>query len=79
MHFLVTVTAGSQVVLSNGATACQIYWVTGTDAAIGTTVALQGNVLAGSGITVDTGATVVGGLYAQSGVTLDANTITACG
>jgi HD-GYP domain-containing protein (c-di-GMP phosphodiesterase class II) len=68
--------SGSQVVLVGGAKAANVFWSVGSSATLGTSSALQGNVLASASITVTTGATVTGRLLARTGaVTLDSATI----
>lgn len=69
---------GSQVVLTNGAKACNVFWQVGSSATIDVGVEFQGNVLAYAGIAVKTSASVKGGLYALTeSVTLQENAITA--
>lgn len=66
----------SNIVLANGADACNIFWVVGTSATLGTGSTLYGHVLAQESITATTGATIYGSLLARIGaVTLDTNTI----
>lgn len=66
----------SNVVLINGADACNIFWVVGSSATLGTNSILYGHVLAKESITAKTGATIYGSLLEQVGaVTLDTNTI----
>jgi hypothetical protein len=73
---LITSTA-SRVVLTGGASACNVFWQIGSSATLGTGSAFVGTVLAHTAITADTGATVEGRLFAQTAaVTLDTNTIT---
>jgi hypothetical protein len=67
----------SQVILSGGAKAGNIFWQVGTSAALGTTSIFQGIIMADQSVTVATGATVNGQLMARIGaVTLQSNTIT---
>lgn len=69
---------GSQVTLTNGALASNVYWQVGSSATLGTSSSLVGTVLANTSITANSGAVVDGGLLAYSGaITLDGNTITA--
>ena len=69
--------SGSQVVLRNGASSCNVFWQVGTSATFGTNSRFVGTVLAYQSITAETGANVVGRLLARNGaVTLDRNTIT---
>lgn len=70
--------SGSQVILTNGAQAANIFWQVGSDATLGTYSYFAGNLMALSSITLTTGATVDGRVMARNGaVTLDNNTITA--
>ena len=71
-------TVGTQVVLSGGAKAANIYWQVGSSATLGTNSIFKGNVLADQSITVTTGATLEGRVLTRvGGVTLDSNTITS--
>lgn len=75
-----TLTAGTstQVILSGGAKATNIYWQVGTSASLGTYSRFKGNILASASITLATGATLDGRALTQDGaVTLDASVITA--
>jgi hypothetical protein len=75
-----TTASYSEVLLVNGARACNVFWQVGSSATLGTYSALQGNVVALASITVTTGVTSNGGLYALNGaVTLDTNTVSALG
>src|SRR6202012_5325360 len=51
---LVTESASS-VILTNGASPCNVYWKVGSSATFGTTTAFQGNVLALTTISVNNG------------------------
>ncbi|HEX7616884.1 MAG TPA: ice-binding family protein [Thermoanaerobaculia bacterium] len=74
-----TTASGSSVTLTNGASACGVWWQVTSSATIGTTTSLAGNVLALSSITLNTGANVDGRVLARNGtVTLDSNNVTAC-
>ncbi|MBA3281760.1 MAG: DUF3494 domain-containing protein, partial [Acidimicrobiia bacterium] len=65
---------GSQVQLTGGAQACNVFWRL-TSATIDTTAVFKGNILALTSITVNTGANVEGRLLARNGqVSLDQNT-----
>jgi len=67
---------GSNVVLINGATACNIFWQVGSSATLGTTSHISGHILATVSITANAGAVIDGSLLANSGaVTLSGNTI----
>ena len=71
-------TVGTQVVLSGGAKATNIYWQVGSSATLGTNSIFKGNVLADQSITVTTGVVLEGRVLTRVGaVTLDSNTITA--
>jgi len=72
-----TTASGSNVVLENGAQACNIFWQVGSSATIGTTSHMVGTVMALSSATMNTGATLSGRVLARNGaVTLDGNSIT---
>jgi hypothetical protein len=77
MGSTLTTMPGTQMVLSGGAKATNIYWAVGTSATLGTTSIFKGTILAASAITASTGATVEGRLLAQAAaVSLDTNLIT---
>jgi hypothetical protein len=68
--------AGSKVELTNGASACNVYWQVGSSATLGTTTSFKGTVMALTSIALQTGATLQGRALARNGaVTLDHNTI----
>jgi len=71
------ITAGaSNVVLLNGAQACNVFWQVGSSATLGTNSTFKGNILALTSATLTTGASVEGRILARNGaVTLDTNTI----
>ena len=77
-----TTASASKVVLINGARPtnhCNITWLVGSSATLGTTTKFLGNILAVTSITVTTGVTSRGGMYAHGGaVTMDTNHITTC-
>ena len=64
------------VTLSGGASASNIFWQVAGQVTLGTTVAMEGNILCQTAIVMSTGATLNGRALAQTAVTLDANTIT---
>jgi len=71
---LITATS-SQVVLKNGADACNVFWQVTSSATLGTGSVLVGHVLALQSITAANSATINGSLLARNGaVTLDTNT-----
>ena len=77
-----TTISGSQIVLTNGAQACNVYWAIGSSVTLGTNSIFAGTIMAQTSITATTGAQIAGQLLAMNGaVTLDNNSITndACG
>lgn len=74
-----TLTTGSatQVVLSGGAKASNVYWQVGSSATLGTTSMFAGNILAETSITLNTGAILEGrALTRSAAVSLDSASIT---
>jgi hypothetical protein len=72
-----TTASASQVLLVNGAQACNVFWQVGSSATMGTGSVFRGSILALTDITVTTAATLEGRVLARNGaVTLDTNTIT---
>ena len=70
--------AGSQVSLTNGAQACNVFWQVGSSATLGATSLLRGTILADTSISVGAGSTIHGRALARDGaVTLDSDTVTA--
>jgi hypothetical protein len=70
--------SGSSVQLINGAQECNIFWVVGSSATLGTGSVFVGNILALSSITVTNGVTVHGRALARNAaVTLDNDVFTA--
>ncbi len=77
---LTTAAGNSNVVLTNGASANNVFWAVGSSATLGTGSSFMGTMIAFTSITATTGATVDGRLLALNGaVTLDTNTITVVG
>ena len=75
-----TIGSGATVALTNGASACNVFWQVTSSAAIGTGATFVGTVLASTAVTVANGATVNGRLFARTAnVTLDNNVITSDG
>jgi hypothetical protein len=71
------VATSSHVVLTNGATAANVFWQVGSSATLGTQSAFKGTIMAYASITIATGATLDGRALAQNAaVTLDSNTVT---
>jgi hypothetical protein len=74
---LVTASASS-VILTNGASPCNVYWKVGSSATFGTGTAFEGNVLALDTISMTSGVTFLGRALARNGeVTLDNDVLTA--
>ncbi|HMJ02630.1 MAG TPA: ice-binding family protein [Conexibacter sp.] len=77
-----TTASASSVALTNGASACNVYWQVGSSATLGTTTAFQGNLMALTSISLNNGATVIGRMLARNGqVSLINNVLSApqCG
>jgi hypothetical protein len=72
-----TTLGATQVVLSGGTQAKNVFWQVGSSATLGTTSIFAGTIMALTSITLDTGASLQGRALARNGaVTLDSNTIT---
>jgi LPXTG-motif cell wall-anchored protein len=72
-----TIGSATHIIITGGASACNVFWQVGSSASIGTSAQFQGTVLAAKSITVATGATVIGRLLASTAaVTLQSNSIT---
>ena len=68
---------GRQVILSNSASAANVFWAVAGYGALNTTVAFKGNIMAHTAVTLNTGATLTGRALAETAnVTLLTNTIT---
>jgi Ice-binding-like/Bacterial Ig-like domain len=77
MGSTLTTNAATQIILSGGAKATNIFWAVGTSATLGTGSSFKGTILAASAITMKTGASIEGRLLAQgAAVALDTNAIT---
>lgn len=73
-----TIGGASQIVITGGANACNVFWQVGSSATIEGAADFQGTVLAAASVTAVTGASIEGRLVALNGaVTLDTNDITA--
>lgn len=72
--------SGSSVELINGASSCNVYWVVGSSATLGSGSTLVGTVMADQSITMNSGATLYGRAWAlDAAITLDNNVIdTTC-
>ncbi|HZW48644.1 MAG TPA: ice-binding family protein [Bacillota bacterium] len=73
----ITQASATNITLTGGAQAKNIFWQAADTVSIGTTAHFEGTVLAMTNIELKTGATVNGRLLAQTAVTLQANTVTA--
>jgi len=68
--------SGSNIILTGGAQAGNVFWQVGSSATLGTGSEFTGSILAYTSITLDTGASVNGRVLARNGaVTMDYNTI----
>ena len=75
-----TTASASSVVLTNGASPCNVYWKIGSSATLGSSTAFQGNVLALTSISLNSGVTVLGRMLARTGeVTLINDVLTTPG
>ena len=73
---LTTAATNSDVILSGGATAEDVYWQVGSSATLGTTTTFAGTIMAQASISLDTGATLNGRALARTGaVTLLSNPV----
>ena len=68
--------AATQVNLTGGALAKNVFWQSATTVTIGATAKMQGVILGKTNIVLGTGATENGRLLAQTAVTLDQDTVT---
>jgi hypothetical protein len=76
MASTLTTGPGSQVILSGGAQASNVFWQVGTSATLGTNSVFKGTIMADQSITVNNGARVDGRVLTRIGaVTLDTNLI----
>lgn len=71
--------AGSSVILKNGAQAGNVYWVIGGAAGTGASTVMVGNMLANGAITLGASTTLAGRALSLDAVTLAGNTITRPG
>jgi hypothetical protein len=72
-----TVSNATQILLTGGALAKNVFWQVAGRVALGTTAHLEGVVLTKTSITLGTGASVGGRLLAQTAISLDASTVVA--
>ncbi|CAN5730993.1 hypothetical protein BH10CHL1_BH10CHL1_46860 [soil metagenome] len=74
-----TTASASSVVLTNGASACNVFWQVASSATLGTGTAFVGNILALASNTLTTGVNVIGRVIAlTAAVTMDTNTVSGC-
>lgn len=72
-----TIGSGSHIVVTGGATSCNVFWNVGSSATLGTTSHFVGTIMASQSVTANTGATIAGRLLANTAaVTLDSNVVT---
>jgi type VI secretion system secreted protein VgrG len=72
--------SGSHVLLTGGATACNVFWQVTSSTTLGTNSSFAGNILTLQDTTLTTGATIEGSALSRDGaVTLDTNTISRPG
>jgi Ice-binding-like/Putative Ig domain len=70
-----TTGVGSSIVLTNGASAANIFWQVFSSATLGTNSIFYGTILAGQSITLNTGAALTGRALAKAAVSLASNTV----
>jgi hypothetical protein len=70
------IASAKQVIMSGGAQAKNIFWVTAGAVTLGTYSHFEGSILGKTSISLQTGATLNGRLLAQTAVTLQMNTVT---
>jgi hypothetical protein len=71
-----TQAANTQVILTNGALAQDIFWQVAGNVSIQAGAHMEGNILSASNIALVTGATLKGRLYSATSIAMDANTVT---
>jgi hypothetical protein len=73
----ITQASGTQIILTGGAQAKNIFWQTAETVSIGTNAHFEGNILSMTNITLGTNASINGRLLAQTAVTLDKSIVVA--
>lgn len=71
-----TMAANTQIILTGGLLAENIYWVVADTVAIGVGSDFQGIILAMTNVSMGTGSSIMGMIYAQTSVSLDATSVT---
>jgi hypothetical protein len=71
-----TQAANTQVILSNGALAQNIFWQVAGAVSIQAGAHMEGNILSASNIALVTGATLHGRMYSATSIAMDSNTVT---
>lgn len=71
-----TMSSATNIILTGGAQAKNIYWQVAGQATLGTTAHFEGIILSMTGITLQTGASINGRALAQTAVILDGNAVT---
>src|SRR5690606_9207462 len=71
-----TTASGSSVAIINGGSACNVFWIIGSSATLGSATVFSGNIIATASITLGTAVVVSGRAIALNGaVTMDANVV----
>ena len=73
----ITQANGTQIHLTGGALAANVFWQAFGDVSLGSTAHFEGIIMAQTSISLGTGASINGRLLAQTAVTLEGNTVTA--
>jgi hypothetical protein len=70
--------AGASIILANGASACNVFWVAEGAIAMGATTAMHGTLIANNGaVSAGAGSTIIGRLFSTAGaVSIDGSTLT---
>jgi len=71
-----TMAANTQITLTGGILAENIFWIVADTVAIGTGADFQGVILSMTNVSFNTGSTITGMIYAQTSVSLDATVVT---
>jgi len=70
-----TVSSGTQIILSGGALAKNVFWQVAGTVALDTTVQFEGTVLCQTAIALKTGASIHGRLLSQTAISIDGSTV----